>query len=337
MRRIHLTLTAFLCLFMAPLFAQTELCDNGIDDDGDGLIDCQDDDLANDCCCLDAWTIDFGEDLLICAGDVVVLDAGPGFVSYEWQDRSTNQTIEATDPGEYSVMAVDTCGNTVEDFIFISHIPIIQASEEFSICPGDTLELDDLKYHQEGQFTQSFTSILTGCDSILEFSIEYYQVQNEFQEHVFCEGEGVNINGIDYFQEGIFSQVITDANGCEAQLIINTFHDPFCNTCGDQQGFNRLEVVINKISVDLADLQIYSYDHLVYRHRLDPASVQNIIDDFVQFKSVSNISLKDVKDHYKNMAFLVQKNKLTKDLKSESMFIKSLFDDLRVGYTMRYN
>jgi len=33
-------------------YAQSEICDNGIDDDGDGLIDCCDPDLATDECCL---------------------------------------------------------------------------------------------------------------------------------------------------------------------------------------------------------------------------------------------------------------------------------------------
>ena len=40
LKKIHLTILSL--LFFGPLFAQTEICDNGIDDDGDGLIDCFD-------------------------------------------------------------------------------------------------------------------------------------------------------------------------------------------------------------------------------------------------------------------------------------------------------
>ena len=36
--------------FLAKL-TTTEICDNGIDDDGDGLIDCSDDDCVGDPAC----------------------------------------------------------------------------------------------------------------------------------------------------------------------------------------------------------------------------------------------------------------------------------------------
>ncbi len=173
-------------LFFASYSYSQEICDNGIDDDGDGLIDCQDDDLANDCCCLDAWTIELGDDILHCEGDEELLDAGPGFVSYEWQDRSTNQTFLAVDPGVYEVTAVDTCGNTVIDSIFISNIPAIQAVDDFLFCRGDTVDVNDFRYTQEGTFTQTLISVLTGCDSILVLNFKYYEDQSTTETHVFC-------------------------------------------------------------------------------------------------------------------------------------------------------
>ena len=40
-------LTVCLSLFSVVLFAQDEICDNGIDDDGDGLVDCLDPDCID--------------------------------------------------------------------------------------------------------------------------------------------------------------------------------------------------------------------------------------------------------------------------------------------------
>ena len=39
---------------------EEEICDNGIDDDMDGLIDCEDPDLFDDCCCVEIIPLDLG-------------------------------------------------------------------------------------------------------------------------------------------------------------------------------------------------------------------------------------------------------------------------------------
>lgn len=54
--------------------------------------------------------IDLGRDTLICGPVDFVLDAGPGFDAYEWQDGSTERTLRVTAPGLYRVRArVDSC------------------------------------------------------------------------------------------------------------------------------------------------------------------------------------------------------------------------------------
>jgi len=47
--------------------------------------------------------------LSLCASSKL-LDAGPGFKTYLWQDGSTGQTFEATKPGTYTIMVTDEKG-----------------------------------------------------------------------------------------------------------------------------------------------------------------------------------------------------------------------------------
>lgn len=337
MRRSILSIAALTLLFSVNLFGQDiELCDNGIDDDGDGLIDCLDDDLANDCCCLDAWTLDLGDDLLICEGDEVVLDAGAGFSSYEWQDRSTDQTLVANQAGEYFVTAVDTCGNEVGDTLFISYIPIIQAFEEYTFCQGDTIEINGLKYTQEGMFTQTFTSSLTGCDSILVLDFSLYDLQSSEEYHSFCEGEGININGEDYFEAGQFSQFYEDSNGCEAELILNLSYNPSCITCGEDSPFGRMAIKIQKVAVDLNKVIITKGEHQLFSESVSDHFLEDVIHSFIGFKYGPKASISEMVEllPVKNAS---QNIELSTSEKAEVSYIKSSLKSLRVGYSISFN
>lgn len=75
-----------------------------------------------------AAVVDLISDTLICYFDSLLLDAGPGFISYMWQDSSVSQTFNAsvTNPGTiyYSVAVVDANGCTAFDDVVI----------DFDIC-----------------------------------------------------------------------------------------------------------------------------------------------------------------------------------------------------------
>lgn len=120
-----------------------EICDNGTDDDGDGLVDCEDPDLADDCCCYLPPTLDLGEDIIRCDNGVVVLDAGPDFETYQWSDLTTEQTLTTLFPGLYTLAVTDRCGNEQVDSISIIVDPDIDIDlgPDQQLCPDQTLTL----------------------------------------------------------------------------------------------------------------------------------------------------------------------------------------------------
>lgn len=76
--------------------------------------------------------MDLGEEFQVVTTMEYILDPGPGFVSYEWHDGSTEQTFTVTEPGIhlYSVTVTDANGCTVYDEVNLNlAIPDIGISE----------------------------------------------------------------------------------------------------------------------------------------------------------------------------------------------------------------
>ncbi len=85
--------------------------------------------------------LDLGPDLILCDKNSALLDAGPDFVQYLWQDGSTAQTFTATEPGlYYRVEATDACGRIQRDSVFFtfSLLPDTRFGDTV-ICPGEAV------------------------------------------------------------------------------------------------------------------------------------------------------------------------------------------------------
>ena len=88
-------------------------------------------------------TLDFGTDLILCAGDSLLLDATNENAGYVWQDGSTNPTFLVTKDGLYAVTLTTPCESLTEEIAvsFIQEMPI-ELGADTILCPGDTLVLD---------------------------------------------------------------------------------------------------------------------------------------------------------------------------------------------------
>ena len=66
--------------------------------------------------------VDLGADTIEADAFPVLLDAGAGFIHYEWQDRSHNQTFSANSEGLYHVVVTDDHGCNARDSVYITDI-----------------------------------------------------------------------------------------------------------------------------------------------------------------------------------------------------------------------
>jgi len=66
--------------------------------------------------------VDLGADTIEADEFPVLLDAGAGFINYEWQDRSNNQTFSANTAGLYHVVVTDVHGCNARDSVYIKDV-----------------------------------------------------------------------------------------------------------------------------------------------------------------------------------------------------------------------
>ncbi len=87
--------------------------------------------------------LDLGPDLVLCDDTTLVLNAGSGFVTYLWQDGSTNPIFSTDSIGLFWVETTDSCGFTQRDSI---NTTLSLAADvilpDDSICIGDSLILN---------------------------------------------------------------------------------------------------------------------------------------------------------------------------------------------------
>ncbi len=95
----------------------------------------------------------FPDAIEICEGDIYILDAGDGFVSYLWNDDSDyiTQTFATGDPGKYWVQVVDENGLMASDTVelIVHPMPVVDLGPDTILLAEETLLLDA---RNEGSF-----------------------------------------------------------------------------------------------------------------------------------------------------------------------------------------
>ena len=80
---------------------------------------------------------------MLCPGEILFLEADSGYVSYMWQNGSTNPSIVAGGPGWYAVTVTDACNFEAVDSLLISpDAPQgVSLGADTVICQGDQIVL----------------------------------------------------------------------------------------------------------------------------------------------------------------------------------------------------
>jgi hypothetical protein len=104
------------------------------------------DTMAREVGVFEAPVVDLGDDYQVVNDFQHLLDAGPGFVSYEWQDGSTDQTFLVTQPGvhTYGVTVTDVNGcvvyEEVQVMLAMPDVGVMEVSWPTTSCSSGNAE-----------------------------------------------------------------------------------------------------------------------------------------------------------------------------------------------------
>lgn len=183
-------------------------------------------------------TLDLGPDIILCKDSTLTFNAGSDFVSYLWQDGSTDSTFTTSVPDIYWVEVTNECGEKQRDSVLLT---VSLAGDiklpDSTICIGEslTLTVQDFDTYlwspstglscdtcptvtiQPGVTTTYtlFAENQYGCSKRDTFTIEVRPLETRSETIEFCPGESVTIDGIVYTQSGTVVDTVPASVGCD--------------------------------------------------------------------------------------------------------------------------
>lgn len=123
-----------------------------------------------------------------------------------------------------TLLSTAGCDSFVELDLTIIPPPI--TSTQFSICEGESLEINGLSYSEPGDY-QDTLQTNAGCDSILQFSLEVVSQLFTDLEVAICEGEIYSFDGNMLSTTGDYEATFTSIAGCDSivSLALTVFEE----------------------------------------------------------------------------------------------------------------
>ncbi|MEM6965191.1 MAG: gliding motility-associated C-terminal domain-containing protein, partial [Bacteroidota bacterium] len=194
----------------------------------------------------------------ICVGGVTTLEVDNNFVSYQWSETSTTNSISVTEAGIFSVTVTDGNGCTGEDQVTVNVLPELQPTitgdTDFCNETSTTLDAGDnyasyiwsnaettqtINPTETGSFTVTVTDG-SGCTgsatiSVTELAIPVPQISGSTS---FCTGTSTTLEAtgnwvsyqwsnntndpsIDVAIAGLYTVTVTDADGCTGTAAVD--------------------------------------------------------------------------------------------------------------------
>jgi len=196
--------------------------------------------------------LSIGNDVILCPGDSLLLDPGPGLDNYQWNTGSHSETIWAHTAGTYQVRTTTANGCIAGASISLSDypIPVVGLDPDTTLCTGTTRQLSansgyisylwndgsttsTLDISATGQFWVRVTDA-QGCSSadtvtirdlvplpsgflpkdttICQYGSETLKPNARFSSYLWSDGS--TTTSISVRTPGLYILQVTDKNGC---------------------------------------------------------------------------------------------------------------------------
>jgi len=142
-------------------------------------------------------------DYYLCQGDTLIVGNTKFFA--EGQYKFSNQNIYGCD----SLTILN---------IFINNYKLEQ--KNYSICHGDSIQLNGIYYKGESQFRDTLPSMIN-CDTIVEYRIQLLPYGLRQQSIKLCQGDTFSIGKNKYFNAGNYIDTVSAFGTCDSIILTN--------------------------------------------------------------------------------------------------------------------
>ena len=224
--------------------------------------------------------LDLGPDLVSCKIEPFYISIDPNYRSYNWSNGVTTFNNILDKEGTYWVEVVDICNNKFIDsisYILDKNIKSDTTFLNFSILPGEIIQVNSFTYQNEGRYYQILENIF-GCDSLLAINIVLSKsiINYDFNKCIALIGS----SNMDYseFEPNYLEKL--DCGNVSAGILYRENGNPNKHSC--TPGMNgSLAMCIGAHN----DCQYNSLSDkaVIIEIKLDPSLGKSIILDGIQF------------------------------------------------------
>ncbi len=123
-----------------------------------------------------------------------------------------------TQTGQYTNMFIssDGCDSIVN--LDLTVIPLPRTTLNETICDGESVSVGGVDYTLTGTFTDTLTSVVSGCDSIVILNLTVNEVYQANLVEEICDGETYTVGPSGYTTSGTYQDVLIASNGCDSTV-----------------------------------------------------------------------------------------------------------------------
>ncbi len=107
---------------------------------------------------------------------------------------------------------------------------LIETNLTQTICEGESWPVGTSNYTTTGIYQNTLTSILTGCDSIVNLDLTVVPTQFTTLTEAICDGESFAVGTSNYTTSGVYQNTLTASTGCDSIVTLNLTVHPIPQT-----------------------------------------------------------------------------------------------------------
>lgn len=167
--------------------------------------------------------IELGEDINTCDNSVNLSVQNDNYKSVLWSTGSNGLSIEVNENGTYYVLVETEQCKYLSDSIVINFAVDIELNQEINVCEGDTIEISNHQIFEEGMFIDTINSESNGCDTIINYSISFSQIDTTLLAIESCPYSTVFFNGEQLEVPSSSTFYFNSINNCDSVVMLEVF------------------------------------------------------------------------------------------------------------------